>query len=67
MKKGALAVRLHIARLAAGVGLEGGFLLIGAILLAVGSSFISPAGPWLVLGGLCVLVGIALAVPARSK
>ena len=67
MKQAAVAVRSLLGRIAAGVGLEGGFLAVGGILLAVGASYLSPAGPWLVLGFLCVVIGIAVAVPSRSK
>jgi hypothetical protein len=66
MRQAAVALRSLLSRIAAGVGLEGGFLALGGLLLAVGASFLSPAGPWLVLGGLCAFIGIALAVP-RSK
>jgi len=66
MKQAAVAVRALAVRIAAGVGLEGGFLAVGGILLAIGASYLSPAGPWLVLGGLSAFIGIALAVP-RSK
>lgn len=65
MKKAALALSALLARLAASVGLEGAFLLIGTALLAAGSSFIHPAGPLLVTGCMCVVVGLALALPAR--
>jgi hypothetical protein len=47
------------------VGLEGWFLVFGTLLLAVGSSYINPAGPWLVTGSVALLLGLALAVPVR--
>ncbi|HEY6013834.1 MAG TPA: hypothetical protein VIU37_07500 [Candidatus Limnocylindrales bacterium] len=62
MKRAAAALRLLVLD---GIGLEGGFLLLGTIALAVGAGFIAPAGPWLVVGGMSVLVGILLA-PRRG-
>ncbi|MFZ9979561.1 MAG: hypothetical protein ACO3HN_06415 [Opitutales bacterium] len=56
----------HAVRSAIGaIGPEGALLLVGTVCLAVFSSFISPAGPWLVVGAMCVLAGIALALPQR--
>lgn len=49
-----------------GIGLEGGFLLLGTVCLAVGAGFVAPAGPWLVVGGMASIVGILLAVPRRA-
>ena len=65
MKRAAVALRSTIARLVAAVGLEGAFLLAGTVLLAVGTSYIHPAGPLVVVGSMCILAGIALAVPTR--
>ena len=67
MKRAAISIRALVVRLVAGVGLEGGFLLVGTALLAVGSSFISAIGPWIVTGIMCILAGIALAIPERRK
>ena len=65
MKRAAVALRILASAIASAVGLEGAFLLTGTVLLAVGSSFISPIGPYFVVGGACVLAGLALAVPPR--
>lgn len=54
-----------IAALAAAVGIEGALLLLGTGLLAVGAAYVSPAGPWLVTGGVAVLTGYALARAPR--
>ncbi len=62
-----MSLRLLIRRLAASVGLEGLFLVAGTALLAAGSSYIHPAGPLLVTGAVCLLVGLALAVPQPSR
>lgn len=55
-----------VVALADAIGLEGAFLLIGTALLAVGTSYITPAGPWLVVGAVALALGLALAVPRRS-
>lgn len=64
MKRAAIALAGLLTRIAGAVGLEGTFLIIGTALLAAGSSYLSPAGPLLVVGGICVLTAIALARPA---
>lgn len=66
MKRAAVALRGLAASLAALVGLEGAFLLGGTACLATGASYFSPAGPWLVVGVVAVLSGIALALPRRA-
>ena len=48
------------------IGLEGAFLTAGTIALAVASSYLSPAGPWLVVGVALTLTGLALVVPPRK-
>lgn len=63
MKRAAAVLRLFLM---ADVGLEGGFLGIGIVCLAVASSYLSPAGPWAVVGAGSVLVGILLAIPRRA-
>ena len=63
MKRAAIALRAFLART---VGAEGAFLLLGTVTLAVGASWLHPAGPWLVVGGMSLLVGLALALPQRS-
>lgn len=40
------------------VGVEGAFLTIGTVLIAVGSSYFSAAGPWFVVGAVCVLIAV---------
>ena len=65
MKRAAFALRSLSTAVVSGVGLEGAFLLAGTVLLAVASSYLSPAGPLVVVGGMCVLAGLALAIPAR--
>jgi hypothetical protein len=51
-------------RIARAIGLEGAFLVVGTVLLAIGSSFVNPIGPWLVLGVAALVVGFILARPA---
>lgn len=60
MKQAAAALRGLFGRTSAAVGLEGAFLVVGTVCLAIGASFFSPAGPWLVVGGVGLLVSIAL-------
>lgn len=55
-----------IDRIARALGLEGAFLLAGTLLLAAAASFVHPAGPLLVMGAVCLLLGIALALPVRK-
>jgi hypothetical protein len=47
------------------IGLEGAFLAVGTALIAIASGYLSPAGPFFVVGTMCVLVGIVLTVPPR--
>lgn len=65
MKRAAAALAALASQIASGVGLEGTFLIIGTTLLAIGSSLIHPAGPWIVVGAVCLLVTFALAQPRR--
>ena len=65
MKAAAAALRVLLISFLAGVGLEGGFLLIGTFCLAIFAAAIHPAGPWLVVGVMAVLAGLALAIPGR--
>ena len=47
---------------------EGVFIVVGTGLLAVGASFISTAGPWLVTGAIVLAAGLALTLaPNRSR
>jgi hypothetical protein len=66
MRRAALAIRRSAGSLAAAVGIEGTFLIIGTACLAVASSYISAAGPWLTVGAVSMLAGVALAVPTRK-
>lgn len=64
MKRAAIALRALIVD---GIGIEGFLLAGGTAALAVGSSYLSPAGPWLVVGAVLLLLGIAAAVmPVQS-
>ena len=67
MKATAVAMFGLMARIGSAVGLEGAFLLIGTVSLSIGSAFISPIGPWVVVGIMCILAGIALAMPGRRQ
>lgn len=52
-------------RLLAAVWPEGVFLFAGTVLVAVGATYISPAGPWFVVGAVALVIGTLLAMPAR--
>jgi len=67
MKRAAVALRSLLARVLGSVGLEGGFIVIGTGVLAYGSSLIAPVGPYLVVGVMCILAGIALAIPGERR
>ena len=67
MKRAAVAVRALLSRIAGMVGIEGAFLLGGTACLSVFASAIHPLGPWFVVGVMCILAGIALAIPERRK
>lgn len=67
MKRAAVSIGRFVSLVAGGVGLEGAFLVAGTALLAVGSTFIVPYGPWFVVGGMAILAGIALALPAGRR
>jgi len=67
VKRGAIALRSLIGRIAAAVGLEGAFLLVGTMLLAVAGSFIGPAVSLSIVGLVCVFTGLALAIPGRNS
>lgn len=66
MRAAAIAIRAYVLMLASSVGLEGLFLIVGTACLAVGASFISPAGPWFAVGVMATLAGLVLAVPPRK-
>ncbi len=65
MTRAAAALRALLADVASGLGAEGAFLALGTILVAVGASYLSPAGPWIVTGAVSLALGIALAVPRK--
>ena len=61
MKTVALALRDLIGRVGGWFGVEGAWLIVGAICLSVWSALaIGPAAPWAVVGGLCVAAWLAL-------
>jgi membrane protein implicated in regulation of membrane protease activity len=62
VKRAAAALRALIVN---GLGLEGFLLIAGTAALAVGASYLGPAGPWLVVGGVAVLLGLATAIAPR--
>lgn len=66
MKRATAALSSLIASTSRNVGLEGAFLLGGTACLAVFAASVNPAGPWLVVGAVALLVGLALAMP-RGK
>lgn len=59
MKHAAIALR---AVLVDGVGVEGFLLIAGTAALAIGASYFTPAGPWLVVGAVLLLLGLATAI-----
>lgn len=63
MKRAAAALRSFLTQT---VDVEGAFLLVGTVSLAVGSYLVNPILPWFVVGGICVLVGVLLAAPRRA-
>lgn len=65
MKRGAVALGALTGRIAGAIGIEGAFLSLGTGLIALGSSYLSPAGPLFVIGGMFALTGLALAIPGR--
>lgn len=66
MKRAAVALAGLVSTIAGGIGLEGAFLATGTALVAVGSSYFSAAGPWIVVGAVVLLTGFALALPRRG-
>lgn len=66
MKRAAVALRDLTGKVTGAIGLEGTFLGAGTALLAVGSTYFTPAGPWFVVGAACFLAGLALALPRRA-
>ena len=66
MRRATAALRALLVVLALAIGPEGAFVIGGTAALAIGASFISPAGPWFVVGVVGLLLGVALALPRRS-
>lgn len=66
MRRAAAALRGLALSTASAVGLEGAFLATGTALVAVGSTYISAAGPFFVVGAMALLAGVALALPTRK-
>lgn len=66
MKRATIALRSLLGRIAASVGAEGAFLILATITGAVGASYLGPAGPWLVVAAVSLLVGLALALPKSA-
>lgn len=52
-------------RLLSAVGPDGAFLSAGTACLATAASFVSPAGPWFVVGVALIAVGVLYALPVR--
>lgn len=50
---------------AAAVGLEGFLVITGTAALAAGTSYLHPAGPWLVSGAVALGTGFAVALRSR--
>ena len=67
MKRAAASLLVLLGRIVVVIWPETVLLAAGAILLAVGSSFISPAGPWLVIGATFIGLGIMATYPQRSR
>lgn len=67
MRRATIALRSAIGTVASAVGLEGAFLVTGTAVLAYGAGLVSPVGPYLVVGSMCILAGLALAVPIRRQ
>lgn len=62
-----MAIRALIAAVWRRLDVEGFLLLAGTILLAIGSSYLSPAGPYFVVGAICVVAALGLAVVPERK
>ncbi len=61
MRDAAVAIASLLRRIAEWFGVEGAWLIAGAIFLSIGSALaIHPAAPWFVIGGLCVAAWLAL-------
>jgi len=61
MRDVAVALRQLLDRIAGWFGVEGAWLIAGAVFLSIGSYLaIHPAAPWFVIGGLCVAAWLAL-------
>lgn len=61
MKTAAVAIRQLLGRVGAWFGVEGAWLVVGAVFLSIWAyQTVSPSAPWAVLGGLCVIAWWAL-------
>lgn len=60
MKRAADSLAVFLASV---VGLDGAFLLLAVASLAIGSWFVSTILPWFVIGGVALLVWLALTTP----
>jgi hypothetical protein len=65
LRRATHALRGHLATLARAIDIEGAFVITGTAVLAVGSGMIHPAAPFLVVGGVLLALGFALARPPR--
>lgn len=55
------------ARLFAAVGLADVLIVGGIALLAIGTSYLSPAAPWLLVGGMAAATGYVSAFLRRPR
>lgn len=61
MKDAAVALAALLRRIAGWFGVEGAWLVAGAVLLSIGAYLrIDPTAPWFVFGGLAVFAWLAL-------
>lgn len=61
MRDAAISIAALLRRIAGWFGVEGGWLIAGAVLLSIGAYLrFDPTAPWFVFGGLCVLAWLAL-------
>lgn len=66
MRRATESLRVLLSNVVRSTGIEGAFLIAGTALLAIGAGYISPAGPFLTVGAVSLLAGIALAMPKTS-
>jgi hypothetical protein len=63
MKHAATRLATRLLRASDAIGFEGATIAVGTVLLAIGAGYLSPAGPWLVVGTVLFLIGLVLALP----